>query len=111
MSPFAQVCELYEPETLGHILSMCANVGVVHADSDCFFCAYPVIRRNLNSVIEIESKKDIDKSDTWFIHIASGDIKKAFKHIPEKKYIAFERFDDRERVYDFDRLRRLIWET
>ena len=72
-------------------------------------CAVPISRRNLNSDNEIQSKLELDEHDTWFIYVASGNLKKAFSKIPKLKYIAFERFDDRIRVYDFERLRRLVW--
>lgn len=98
----------YTADELRDIIMYCvANQGVVHVDNDCFFCAYPTSR----GLIEIEYKKELDKPDTWYVYIASGNLKKAFAHIKPKQYLAFRRFDDRFRIYDFEKFRRLVWAT
>lgn len=102
MSAFSEAQKLYDPKELGAIIAHCSNYGFVYSEPDVFVCAYLVYSDN----IETQSKLELDKCDTWFIFIASGDLEKAFDVIPKKDYIAFERFDNKLRVYDFERLRR-----
>jgi hypothetical protein len=109
MSAYTDAAGLYDPKDLGTIIAICANDGFVYSTPTCFLCAYPVFRQNLNNHIETESKLELDNADTWFVYIASGCLKEAFEHIQRKKYVAFERFDGKLRVLDFDRFRRLIW--
>jgi hypothetical protein len=109
VSAFSDVQNLYDKQQLGEIIALCSDCGFVYAEHDTFVCAYPVFRRNINNIIEIKYKKELDKTDTWFIFIASGDLKKAYNMIPKKKYVAFERFDGKLRVFDFEKLRRSIW--
>lgn len=103
MSAFREAQELYESNELGHVIATCANNGFIYAEPDSFVCAYPIF----SSDIETQSELELDKKDTWFIFIASGDLTKAFGIIPKMEYIAFERFDGKMRIYDFERMRRL----
>lgn len=107
MSAFAEAQKLYKPKELGQIIAECAKFGFVYSDPETFICAYPVHSNDTETRYKIE----LDKCDAWFIFIASGDLKKAFDVIPQKKHIAFERFDGKVRTYEFDRFRRIHgWE-
>lgn len=96
---YSEASRLYPTGELDEVVLSCLSVGgVVHCDSECFFCA-----------IETESKKGLDFPDTWLICIAAGDTRAAFSHIEPRDYIAFERFDGRLRIYEWERFRRKIW--
>lgn len=93
-------------ENLPNVMAWCANNGgIVHIDRECLFCAYPTSRL----AIETQSKKGLDKADTLYVYIASGNLKRAFQYIEPMEFLAFERFDGKFRVYDFERFRRLVW--
>lgn len=88
------------------VMAYCAqNGGVVHVDSECLFCAYPTSKL----AVETQSQKGLDKSDAWYVYMASGNLKKAFGHIKPKQWLVFERFDGKFRIYDWERFRRLVW--
>lgn len=108
MRAFDLALEMYDgdEEAIQRIIMKCAKVGGVYIDNDCFICGYPTH----SSLIEIQSKKALDKPDTWFIYIAIGNMKKAFSMFERKEYICFERFDKKYRLYSFDKVRHLIWE-
>jgi hypothetical protein len=103
MSAFAEAQKLYDGCDLQQIMSYCAHNGVVYADNELFLCAYPTCRASL---IETQSKKELDKADTWYVYIASGNLKKAFEVIRPLKYVAYRRMDDRFRVIEFDKMQR-----
>lgn len=106
MRAYELALEMYETEeALQRVIMKCAKVGGVYIDNDCFICGYPTH----SSLIEIESKKALDKPDTWFIYIAVGNMKKAYSMFERKEFICFERFDKKYRLYDFDKVRRLLW--
>ena len=115
MSVFSDAQDLYDGCELLEIMAFCAHYGVVYADNECFFCAYPTH----SSLIEIESKyvneikyqKGVDNTDTWYVYIASGNLKRAFEKIVPLKYVAYRRMDEKFRLIEFDRMRRLIWQT
>jgi len=107
MSAFLEAYKSYDPSVMVDIILMCSQYGFVLSEPGTFVCAYPVMRQDLNTDIEIQSKKGLDECDTWFVYIASGNMKTAIKKLPEREYIAFERFDNKTRVYRFDRIRRL----
>ena len=110
MSAFSEAQKLYEGEDLCEIMCYCANNGVVYCDEEVFLCAYPTCR---NRLIETQSKKELDKADTWYVYIASGNLKKAFEVIRPLKYVAYRRMDDKFRVIEFDKMQRRIdlWQT
>jgi hypothetical protein len=105
MSAFSEAKKLYDGMDLEQIMAFCAHHGVVFADKEVFLCAYPTNSK----LIETEYKKGVDKADTWYVYIAAGNLKKAFEVIRPLKYVAFRRFDKRFRIYEFERMRRLIW--
>jgi hypothetical protein len=108
MNAFLKAFDNYEAGSMWSIFYRCASHGFVYSDCDAFLCAIPIMRQNLNNDNEIESKLDLDKCDTWFVYIASGNLNKLFGVIPKKKYVAYERFDGKIRVFDFDKLRGLV---
>lgn len=100
MSAFSEASKLYDPKVLGNIIATCATNGFIYAEEDVFVCA-----------IETKSSLEVDTKDTWHVCIASGNVGKALKAAPVKRYLSFERFDDKVRLYSFSRIRRLIWAT
>jgi hypothetical protein len=60
-----------------------------------------MMEHNLNKVIDI--------ADTWYIYLASGDISRAFDYGKKLPYIAFRRFDEKFRIMEYERARRLLW--
>lgn len=113
MTPYEIAREMYDGTELEEIMAFCAQNGAVHADDECFFCAYStsshLIETTSKLVDEIKSKKGVDKTDTWYIYIASGSLKRAFGHIRPLKYICYERFDGVIRFIEFEKMRRLLW--
>ena len=87
------------------IMDFCFSHGIVCSTKSFFLCAYPTN----HTLIETKSKKVLDKPDTYFVCICTGNMKKAIDFVEPKNFIAFERFDGDFRLYDFDRFRRLIW--
>ena len=106
MRAYELAVEMYGDEArLNTIIAKCSKVGGVFIDNDCLICGYPTN----SSFISGSSKEGVDIADTWYIYIAVGDMKKAFSAFEPKKFIAFERFDGKYRLYLFDKIRRLIW--
>jgi len=102
---FEEVKQIYGDEIF-EIMDFCiTNEGVVHSDRNCFICAYPTSK----ALIETQSKKGLDKADTWYVYIAVGNLKTAFSCGEKLEYIAYERFDGKIRIFDAERFRRLIW--
>lgn len=104
MSAFSDAQKLYTPSQLGEIIAFCGDYGFVYCTQTAFLCA---AHANYNS-IETKYKLDLDKSNAWFIFIASGDPIELFNASESRKYIIFERFDGRTRVLDSERTKRLI---
>lgn len=98
-SPYALAKEL--DEDFDYVVEYCAEHGFVHIDHECVVCAYPFI--------ETQSKKELDKPDAWLVCMAVGNLKKAFSVIDPLPKLAFERYDGRIRVYDFEKFRRVVW--
>ena len=106
MRAYELAVEMYESEdSLNRVIAKCAKVGGVFIDNDCLICGYPTN----SSFIDDSSEESVDFADTWYIYIAVGDMKKAFEAFSPKKFIAFERFDGKQRLHSFDKIRRLIW--
>lgn len=106
MRAYDLAVEMYESEeALNRIILKCSKVGGVFIDNDCLICGYPTH----SSLIKTRSKKVLDVSDTWYIYLAVGDMEKAFSAFEKKDFIAFERFDGTNRLYPFDKVRRLLW--
>lgn len=112
MKPFLQMLRVYDSDLL-EIMGFCAAHGIVHSDDECFLCAYKthssLIETESKEDIETKSKKVLDKPDTWYVYVAAGSIKKPFLIAEPMEYIAFRRMDDRFRLFNFERFRRLVW--
>lgn len=103
-NPFLEAKKLYGEGELESIMALCAVYGVVLADKDVFLCAY----KTHNSYINVFSDKNVvDNPNTWYVYIASGNIKKAFDIIAPMEFVAFSRHDGKKRIYSFNRMRRL----
>jgi len=83
--------------TLDHYLTN----GWVYSGDDAFVMAS----------IETESKKGLD-SDTWFVYIYVGNLRRILELIPfEKKYVAFRRNDKADKIYDMKKLLKRLENT
>lgn len=113
MSAFSEAQKLYDGAELQEIIAFCAHNGVVIADGDVFLCAYitssELIETQSQQRNEIKSKKGIDKADTWYVYVASGNLKRAFEMIKPVEFVAYERFDGECRLLNFERMRRLFY--
>ena len=89
------------------IMDFCAEHGTIHSDNDVFLCAYATN----SSLIKKNYKNVLDIADTWYVYIAIGNTKRAFELIKPKKFLAYRRFDNRFRLLNFERFRRLTWAT
>lgn len=105
MSAFSEAQRLYDGEDLLKIMAYCAHNGVVFADKEVLLCAYPC----KSTDVGIKKEKALDKADTWYVYIASGNIKKAFEVIRPLEYVYYERFDNKPRLFKFERMRRLYY--
>lgn len=112
MSAFSEAQKLYDGDELLKIMAYCAHNGIVYADGDCFVCAYPthsaLIETESKYVIETEYKKGVDNPDTWYVYIASGNIKELISVAEPLKYIAYTRFDGKFRIIELEKLIRRI---
>lgn len=105
MRPF-EMAEAVCGEDIHAILAFCAKNGMVHSDRECFICGYYT---NSGYLVETKSQLELDKADTIFVYMFAGNLKRAFEFVEPKKYIAFERFDGKIRLYKFDDFRRVLW--
>ena len=107
MNAFLEAKKKYKDGELERIMAFCAEHGVVICDSEVFICAYTT---KSTSIINCKRKYNlsIDKADTWYVFIASGNLNKAFDLIRPMEFVAFRRMDKRFRIYDFDRFRRVL---
>jgi len=110
MSALTKVLEIYDCKELRNIMEYCSEHGVFHSEKNLFICGYPthssLIGAGRESLLRQNVNKGVDKPDTWFIYIASGDLNKAFCLGNSYKYIAYERFDGKIRLIELERLRR-----
>ena len=105
--PYDIAKELYSDGGLDEIVAFCMEHGHVHSDGNYFICMYPTCR----SLIENKDKKNIDKPDTWYVYVATGDVKRVFEHVKPLKFVAFRRFDEKFRIIKFEKIRSLLWAT
>ena len=83
------------------ILDYYLTNGWVYSGDDAFVMAELVSRESL---IDTESKKALD-TDTWFVYIYTGNLKRVLDLIPfRKKYVAFRRNDKATKVYEMTKL-------
>ena len=106
-SSYSRVRELYGEGELEAVMAFCAHNGFVYADEEVFLCAYPTS----SALIDNKYKKDVDITDTWYVYVASGNLKRAFQVIKPLEFIAYRRMDDKFRLLNFERARRLVWQT
>jgi len=113
LTPFSEAMKHFDEDTFYTNIVQAAGIGFLHSDSDCFVAAelvhHSIIKIKSKYGIKIKSQLELDKPDTWLIYMVAGDIKYAFNIIKPAKYLAFERLDDKLRLYDFSRVRRLLW--
>ena len=108
ISSYSRARELYGEGELEKVMAFCAHNGFVYADKEVFLCAYPTS----SSLVNNDFKKDVDKPDTWYVYVASGNLKRAFQVIKPLEFICYRRFDEKFRLIRFERFRRLlIWGT
>ena len=103
ISSYSMARELYGDGELEEVMAFCAHNGFVHADKEVFICAYPTS----SELIKNDFKKDVDKADTWYVYVASGNLKRAFEVIKPLEFISYERFDGKHRLIRFEKFRRL----
>ena len=113
LKPFTEAIRHYdEEEFLENILWFAAN-GFVHSDADCFMAGRLVHHSRIETeskyLIDTKSTEGLDKPDTWLVYVVSGNINRAFELVKPAKYLAFERFDNKLRLYSFKHIRRLAW--
>ena len=98
--------ELYDDGELEEIIQFCMENGVVYSEDDLFLCAYPTSSGHITRNPEI----NLDIADTWYVYIATGNIKRVFEIAKPLKYVSFERFDKTLRLIEFKKVRRiLLW--
>jgi hypothetical protein len=103
MSPFEFALEHYSEDEIAWIMLHCLkNNGVVFCESDVFLCAFPTH----SSLIKDKLHKCLDKADTWYVYIAAGNIKRVLEVAKPMKFLAYERFDKRIRIFDYEKYRR-----
>ena len=85
------------------VLKECTHI---YADHQVFVCGY----KTHSDYILKKTEKVLDKSDTWFVYYAAGNITKLFELFETQKYICFHRLNsDKLRLYDYDKLRNRLW--
>ena len=105
ISSYSIAREMYGDGELEEVMAFCAHNGFVYADKEVFLCAYPTSSELINN----ECKKDVDKADTWYVYVASGNLKRAFEVIKPLEFICYERFDGKFRLIRFDKFRRVLY--
>lgn len=81
-------------------LKVCGEKGVIISTDEVFVCAY----QTYSSWMLKNDVKELDILDSWYIWLLAGNPKPLFGMVQPKKYIIFERFDDKYRLYKWDRL-------
>ena len=104
----------FSVEDFYDMVHFCLRTGFVYKDEECFLCARPVFSKEVKALDEEgyvsnerKANLELDKCDTWFVYMATGNMSKAFDVIPPLEFVAFERFDCKYRLYNFKRMRRL----
>jgi len=114
MNAYLEAKKLYTKEEFAATVDYCGTHGAIVCDADVFICAYQTDHRLIVDgldINEIKSKKRIDKADTWFVLIASGNLVKGFGFFRPLTFLAYERMDGKKRIYEYERYRRLLWEA
>lgn len=87
----------YYQEDASYILSQCTHV---YCDEEVFVCGY----KTHSDYILKNTKKRLDKSDTWFVYYAAGKVTKLFEIFEPQKFICFHRLDrDGLKLYDMEK--------
>ena len=99
--------EAFYGDKFDAILRWYMKNGVVYSDSSLFVMA---IKHNKEMLLERNSKKVLDFTDSWYIQYVSGDIKRLFEIMPEEKeWAIFERHEDEPpRCYKLNRIRKKL---
>ena len=103
MRPYDRAKMLYEDvKDFFKIFDYCATYGVVVSTDDVFCCAYAVH----SDYITKYTYNNLDKPNTWFIHLLAGNPKSLFGLVEPLEFVCFERFDNKYRLIPFDKIKR-----
>jgi len=96
---YDEVVAMYggDEEAVAAVVRDCLERGEVHCDANGFIAGY-----------KTRSPKSVDKSDTWFIYIAVGNLKRIFNSSERMAYVAYERNDGKLRYVPMDRFERIM---
>ena len=75
------------------ILTTCTHI---YCDEEVFVCGY----KTHSDYILKNNKKKLDKSNTWFVYYAAGNITKLFDIFEQQEYVCFHRLNtDKLKLY------------
>tara|TARA_R100001086_G_scaffold248735_1_gene186402 strand:+ start:1823 stop:2167 length:345 start_codon:yes stop_codon:yes gene_type:complete len=88
------------------ILDYCGKHGVIVSNEKVFACGY---KTHTDVIKTAYSKKYVDKLNCWFIYLLAGHPKDIFSMagtiFDPMEYICFERFDDKYRIYEYEKIK------
>lgn len=86
------------------IINYYGEHGYIYSDNQLLLLAMP---HNIENLI---NEKQLDTCNCWYVHYASGNLKRAFEIMPyELEWVAFERGDDKPiKKYNLKKLRKRI---
>jgi hypothetical protein len=97
----------YYGKDLGNLVDFYLDFGFVYSDHELFLLAMPYQKSILELPEQKMLEKELDNLDCWYVHYASGNLKKIFKVSPfDLEWVAFERGEDEIKFYKMDRIRR-----
>lgn len=101
MSPFDLAKQkMNNDEVFYEAIDFCMNQtdGVVISTKEVFVIGYPTY----SSWVLKKEIKELDILDSWYIWLLAGNATPLFSLVQPKKYITFERFDNKYRLYKWD---------
>ena len=97
---------LFFKEYGDHAEDVLKECDYIYCDPEVFFCGY----RTHSDYVLKKTEKVLDKSDTWFVYYAAGNITKLFDVLETQKYVCFHRLNrDKLKIYNYQKLRQKLW--
>ena len=103
LRPVFKAKEMFEDhdERFIDVLDYHLTNGWVFSGDDCFLMA---TEENMDYLMRRNLKKGVD-TDTWFVYIYAGNLKRVLDLIPfDKKYVAFRRNNGPIKIYSMKKL-------
>ena len=103
VKPYVTASKLIESKSdFLDILDYCGTHGVIISTDEVFACGY---KTHSDFIVNNNFSLIVDKPNCWYVHLLAGNPKCIFDKVKPLEYVCFERFDNKYRLYKFNRLR------